>query len=76
MDRSRCLDILKVYGLSPRDLRLLHRYCEQLQMVAQAGFHYVEPFRGYRGITQEDILFTTIFNVVVYVLVSHYESLV
>ena len=26
LDRSRCLDILKGYGVGPRSLRLLHRY--------------------------------------------------
>ena len=37
LDRSRCLDILEVYGVGTRYLCLLCRYWERLQMVAQAG---------------------------------------
>ena len=33
--RSRCLDILEGYGVGTNDLRLLCRYWERLQMVAQ-----------------------------------------
>ena len=37
MDRSRCLDILELYGVGPRALRLLRRYWDRLQMVVRAG---------------------------------------
>ena len=37
LDRSRCMDILELYGVGPRDLLLLQRYWARLQMVAQAG---------------------------------------
>ena len=37
LDRSRCLDILEVYGMGPRALRPLHRYWYRLQMVARVG---------------------------------------
>ena len=37
LDRSRCLDILKGYGVGPRALHVLRRYWERLQMVARAG---------------------------------------
>ena len=52
LDRSRYLDILEGYGVVPRALRLLSRYWERLQMVAQAGGYYVGPFRGEIGVTQ------------------------
>ena len=37
LDRSRCLAILEGYDMEPRDLRLLCRYWERLQMVARVG---------------------------------------
>ena len=76
MDRSRCLDILEVYGVGTRDLRLFRRYWEQLHMVARVGGHYGETFCRERGITQGDPLSPTIFNLVVDVIVRHWESLV
>ena len=45
-------------------------------MVVQAGGYYREPFHGERGVTQGDALSPTIFNVVVDVVVRHWESLV
>ena len=40
LDRSRCLDILKGYGVDPRALLLLIRYWERLQMVARVWGGY------------------------------------
>ena len=37
LDRSRCLDILEGYGVGTRNLYLLCRYWERLNMVVQAG---------------------------------------
>ena len=71
LDRSRCLGILEGYGVGPRSLRLLQRYWENLNMVAQAGEYYVTPFCGKRGVTQGDPLSPTIFNMVVDVVVCH-----
>ena len=62
--------------MGPRDICLLHRYCERLQMVAHAGRHYGELFRRESGITLGGQLLLAIFNVVVYVLVLHWDSLV
>ena len=76
LGRTRCLYILEIYGLGPRDLNLLCRYWERLKMVAQTGGYYGEPFRGERGFTQGDPLFPTIFNVVVDAVVRHWEYLV
>ena len=57
-------------------LRPLRRYWGRIQMVAQAGGYYGEPFRGDRGVTQDYPLSTTIFNVVVDTVVRHWEYLV
>ena len=43
--------------------------------MAREGGYYGSPFRGERGVTQGDPLSTTIFNVVVDVVVCHWESL-
>ena len=74
--RSRCLDILEGYGVGPRDLPLLHRYWEQLQVVAREVGYYVEPFHGDRDVTQGEPLSPTIFNMVVGAVVRHWDSLV
>ena len=61
--------------MGPRDLRLFQLYWERLRMVARAGGYYVAPFCEERGVTQGDPLSPTIFNVVVDVVVRHWESL-
>ena len=76
LDRSRCLDILEVYGVGNRALRLLCRNCKQLQIVAWVGGYYREPFRGDIGVNQGDPLPPTISNVVMDAVVRHWESLV
>ena len=75
LDSTRCLDILEGYGMGTRALCLLCRYWERPQMVARAGGYYGEIFHGWRGVTQGYPLSTTIFNVVVDVVVCYWESL-
>ena len=43
--------------------------------MARAGGYYGAPFCGERAVTQSNPLSTTIFNVVVYVVVIHWEYL-
>ena len=74
--RSRFLDILGEYDIGPRALRLLQMYWERLHILEQAVGCYGEPFHGERGVTQDDPLSPTIFNVVVDAVVRHWESLV
>ena len=73
MDRSMCLDILEVYGVGPRALRLLCRYWERLQMVAQTGGYYIETLHRERGVPQGGPLSPTIFNVVVDAVFQHWD---
>ena len=40
LDRSRCLEILEVYGLGPKARKLLQTYWHSLTMVAQAGGYH------------------------------------
>ena len=43
-------------------------------MVANAGGYYGEAFKGAQGVTQEDSLSPTIFNLVVYAVVHHWVA--
>ena len=70
------MGILEGYGVEPRALRLLQRYCERLKMVARAGGYYGASFRGGIGVTQGDPLSPRIFNVVVDAVDCDWESLV
>ena len=72
--RSRCLEILEVYGAGPREFRLLRTYWSRLRMVAKAGGYYGVEFKGARGVTQGDSLYPTIFNVVVDAVVRHWVT--
>ena len=55
LDRSRCLEILEVYGMGTRDLRLLCRYWERLKMVVRVGGYYGETFRRDREASHREI---------------------
>ena len=65
LNRSWCLDILEGYGVGPSPPRLLCRYWGRLKMVARAGGYDVGPFCRERGVTLGDLIFPTIFTVVV-----------
>ena len=56
--------------------KFLWTYWEQLTMMAKAGGCFRRPFKGYRGVTQEDPLSPTIFNVVVDVVIRHWVTVV
>ena len=75
LDRSRCIEILKGYGVGPRAWRLLRTYWGKMTMVAKAGGYYGDAFKGARGVTQGKPLSPTIFNVVVDVLVRHWVTM-
>ena len=76
LDRSRCLDILEGYDVSPRARRILQTYWRQLKMVARAVGYYGTAFQGARGVTQGDLLSLNIFNVVVDVVVRHWVTVI
>ena len=40
---------MEVYGVGPRALHILRRYCEILQMVSRARGYYGEPHRFWAG---------------------------
>ena len=45
-------------------------------MVARARRYYGTQFKGHRGVTQVDPLYSTIFNMVVDTLICHWVTLV
>ena len=74
LDRSRCLEILEGYGVGPSARRLLTTYWRRLTMVARAGGYYGKALKGERGVTQDDPLYPTIFNVVVDAVVRNWVN--
>ena len=65
LDRDRCTDILKRYGVGPRTLRILRTHWVRLHMVAKAGGHCGPVFHIHSGVTQGYPLSTDIFNVAI-----------
>ena len=52
MDRGRCLDILKAYGMDPKILKVIGYFWNHALLVCCAGDCYGGPFRARRGVTQ------------------------
>ena len=73
---GRCLEILAAYGVVPWEMRLLWRYWGRLPVVSRSDGYYRFPFKGHRGVTQEDPLSPTIFNVMVDVFLRNWASVV
>ncbi len=53
------------YGVGPKLLRLQTKFCNQAQMVCQAGGSFGKPFGAFRGVTQGGPLSSLMFNVCV-----------
>ena len=60
--------------MGPRVHHILRTYWYISTMVAHAGSYYGESFQGFRGLTQGNLMYTTIFNVVVDAVVHHWVS--
>ena len=45
-------------------------------MLDRSGRYYGAPFKGSRGITQGNLLFPTIFNIVAYTVILHWATVV
>ena len=66
LDRRRCMEILCEYGLGPQMQRLLQRYWDRQRVVTKSGKYYRQPFNTGRGVTQEDPVYPTLFNIIMY----------
>ena len=65
MDRERCLEILRGYGVGPNMLRLINQFWSSAVMVCRASGNYGIAFKAGRGVTQGGPLSATLFNIVV-----------
>ena len=65
LNRYICMEILEGYGLGPWFCRIFREYWYRLWALARVGGYYRATFKGFRGVTQVDPLYPTIFNVVV-----------
>ena len=74
LDWEMALDLLSVYRVSPRTVRLPWTYGDRLKIIAKAGGYFRRPFKGYRGVTQGYPLSPTIFNMVVDAVIRHWVT--
>ena len=66
MDRDRCMDILRGYGVGPNFIRLLKHFWETAEMVCKAGGYFGrDKFLAGRGVTQGGPVSPRIFNIMV-----------
>ena len=65
MDRDRCLQILKDYGVGPNILRLIKNFWHKAVLVCRASGRYGRAFKQSRGVTQGGPLSPRLFNIVV-----------
>ena len=52
MDRDRCLQILRGYGVGPNMLRLIKHFWDEAVLVYWASGYYDEPSKAYCGTTE------------------------
>ena len=64
------------YGVGPQTEQIIHTHWKGLTMVSRAGHYYGAPFAGSRGVTQSELISPTILNMVVDVVIRHWEMVV
>jgi len=72
MDRERCIELLKEYGVGPRMMPMIIFFWDDAMMVCRATGNYGEPFQGFRGVTQGRPLSPLIFNIMVDAIVREW----
>ena len=60
MDRYIFLEILEGYIVGPWARRILREYWDSIWMVVHVWGDYGAAFKGFRGVTQGDLLYPTI----------------
>ena len=71
-----CLIFLAAYGVGPRTIRNFRTYWDRLTMVARAGGYFGLLFKGYCSVTQGDLLYPTLFDVVMDTVIRHSVTVV
>ena len=72
LDRERCLEIMKGYGVGHQACRILRTYWDRLRMVTRARGYYRKSVKCFMLLTKEDHLSPTIFSVVLDAVVRHW----
>ena len=72
MDRGRCLEILKAYGVGPKMLKVIGFFWDHAVLVCRAGGCYEEPFWAQRGVMQGGPFSLRIFNTMVDAIVREW----
>ena len=62
--------------MGPQSRRILQIYWRQITMVARSGVYYGMAFQVTPGVVQGDLLYPTIFNVVVDAVVRNWVKVV
>ena len=52
LDRGRCIEIIRGYGMGTNLQRLIQRYWDRQKVVPKASKFYESPFSMGRGVTQ------------------------
>ena len=76
LDRDRFLEILGTYGFGHKTVRLFRMYWDYLNMVDRAGGYFGLLFKGYCSVTQGDLLYPTLFDVVMDTVIRHSVTVV
>ena len=76
LDQDRCLNILEGSDMVPQTLQLLKTYWTRMRMVGNSGGYFGSPFQGYRGVTQGNPLYPTVFNMVVDTMIRKWVTVV
>ena len=76
LDRERALNLLSLYEVITRMVRILQTYCNRLTMVSKASGYFGRLFKGYQGVTQGNPLSHNIFNMVVGAIILHWVTVV
>ena len=69
MDRERCLELLRVYGMETNLAQLLDNYWKRQRILPKVGKCLGAAFGIGRGVTQGDPASPMIFNIVMDVVV-------
>jgi len=65
MDRGRCIEVLRGYGVGPRMLALIAHFWEKAELACRAEGNFGRIFKADRGVTQGGPLSPKIFNILV-----------
>ena len=65
MDRTRCLKILRAYGVGPNMRRLIEAFWDHAVLTCRANGNYSRPFKAGRGVTQGGTLSPKLFNILI-----------